>query len=204
MAALDRAEPLANPARRWKGELSMRTLRVSLVGTVILMLLGGLGGAVVAQDEVEEPTAVRVTVTQECAGRSTCIWTHGDPRLPDTLTTEMFTGSVEVPGAGFLDAGFAWMEQSSEGPDGGWTGYVYALWGEPTQNFLVLSGTGANEGWHYIASGTDPDTDGDFEWLGTLYAGELPPFPEAAVAGGPAEEHEEVTAGRSSATELSE
>jgi hypothetical protein len=152
----------------------MRTLRMSLAGTVMLALLGGLGGVVVAQDEAEEPTGVRVTVTQECADRSICIWTPSDPRLPDTLTTDIFTGFVDVVGDG--DAGFAWMEQSSEGPDGGWTGYVYALWGEPTQNFLVLSGNGANEGWHYIASGTDPDTDGDFEWIGTLYEGELPPY----------------------------
>jgi len=71
---------------------------------------------------------------------------------------------------------------------------VYAPWGEPTQNFLVLSGTGANEGWQYIASGTDPDTDGDFEWIGTLYEGELPPFPETAVAAEPAEEPEEAAA----------
>ncbi len=33
-----------------------------------------------------------------------------------------------------------------------------------------------NEGWQYIASGTDPEPDGDFEWIGTLYEGELPPY----------------------------
>ena len=175
----------------------MRTLRASLVGTVILALLGGLGGAVVAQDEAEEPTAVRVTVTQQCSdvGHAGCDWTASDPRLPDTIAADMFTGFVEVE-----DAGASSMRashgstSSSEGPEGGWTGYVYALWGEPTQNFLVLSGTGANEGWHYIASGTDPDTDGDFEWIGTLYEGELPPFPETAVAAEPAEGPEEAAA----------
>ena len=47
---LDRAEPLANrPAH--EGGIHMRTLRLSLVGTVSLALVCGLGGAVVAQDE---------------------------------------------------------------------------------------------------------------------------------------------------------
>ena len=154
----------------------MRTLRMSLAGAVILALLGGVGGAVVAQDEAEEPTGVRVTVTQECAGGSLCTWTASDPRLPGTLLHDYFTGEVEVEGGGHLDAGFAWMDVKPLGPEGGWTGHVYALWGEPTQNFLVMSGVGANEGWHYIASGTDPEPDGDFEWIGTLYEGELPPY----------------------------
>jgi hypothetical protein len=127
--------------------------------------------------ETPELSGVTVTVTQQCVDFDPCIWTASDPRLPDTIAIDMFTGFVDVVGDD--DAGFAWLEQSSEGPEGGWTGYVYALWGEPTQNFLVLSGTGANEGWQYIASGTDPDTDGDFEWTGTLYQGGLPPFPEA-------------------------
>ena len=77
-------------------------------------------------------------------------------------------------------AGFTWMDVLFEGPEDGWIGHVYALWGEPTQNFLVLSGTGANEGWHYIASSIDPEPDGDFDWVGTLYEGELPPFPQPA------------------------
>ena len=155
----------------------MRSLKLSVAGAVTLALVGALSGAVVAQDEAEELTGVTVTVTQRCVDVSHdgCDWTASDPRLPDTLDTDIFTGFVDVVGE--PDAGFAWIGVSSEGPDGGWTGHVYALWGEPTQNFLVLSGNGANEGWQYIASGTDPDTDGDFEWIGTLYEGELPPFP---------------------------
>jgi hypothetical protein len=136
----------------------------------------------VAQDETEEPTAVRATATQECGGGSRCTWTASDPRLPGTLVHDFFTGEVEVEGAGAFEAGFAWMDVKPLAPEGDWSGRVYALFGEPTQNFLVLSGTGANEGWHYIASGTDPDTDGDFEWIGTLYEGELPPFPQTVAA----------------------
>jgi hypothetical protein len=43
----------------------MRTLKLSLAGTVILALLGGLGGAVVAQGEAEELSGVTVEVTAE-------------------------------------------------------------------------------------------------------------------------------------------
>ena len=52
---LDRAEPLANPARECWGDV-MRTLRLSLVGTVIFALLGWLSVAAVAQTE-ESATA---------------------------------------------------------------------------------------------------------------------------------------------------
>jgi hypothetical protein len=48
---LDRAEPLANPARAKEGDV-MRRLRMFLVGMLTLALLGGLGGAGTAQDEM--------------------------------------------------------------------------------------------------------------------------------------------------------
>ena len=173
----------------------MRTLRASLVGTVILALLGGLGGAVVAQDEAEEPTGVQVTVTQQCSdvGHAGCDWTASDPRLTGTIALAWGDG-VAVEGAEDSQAGLQWTNSTFHSPEGSWTGHGYILWGEPTQNFLVLSGTGANEGWHYVASGTDPEPDGDFEWTGTLYEGELPPFPETAVAAEPAEGPEEAAA----------
>ena len=41
----------------------MRTLRASLVGTVILALLAGLSGAVVAQDEPADPMMAPAVVT---------------------------------------------------------------------------------------------------------------------------------------------
>jgi hypothetical protein len=157
----------------------MRTLRLYLVGTVMGALLCGLGVAVVAQDQAEEPTSVTVTVTQKCAG-FTCDWTASDPRLTGTVALEWGDG-VAVEGAERFGAGWQWIGQTFDGPEGGWTGHNYTSWGRPTHNFLVLSGTGANEGWHYIASGIEPYPPvGDFEWTGTLYEGELPPFPEPA------------------------
>jgi hypothetical protein len=51
----DRVEPLANPARVYdKGDV-MRTLRLSLAGTVIVVLLG-IPGSVVAAEEEAVPT----------------------------------------------------------------------------------------------------------------------------------------------------
>ena len=132
-----------------------------------------------AQDVDTNLDGVQVIVDQQCAGRSICPWSPSDPRLPDTLNHK-WTGDVDVNGAEDIEAGFTWMDVGYEGPEGGWTGHVYALWGDPTHNFLVLSGTGANEGWQYVASGLDPNTDGDFQWVGTLYEGQLPPFPTSA------------------------
>jgi len=43
----------------------MRTLRLSLVGTVIVVLLG-LGGAVLAQDEEEAPVWVALLPQENC------------------------------------------------------------------------------------------------------------------------------------------
>ena len=58
----------------------MRTLRLSLAGTVTLALLGGLGGAVAAQDEEPAPVNyVTGTVVEQ--------WTHDDPSAPDEPDT---------------------------------------------------------------------------------------------------------------------
>ena len=58
----------------------MRTLRLSLAGAVILALLGGLGGVVVAQDEEPAPvTFVTGTVVEQ--------WLHDDPSAPEEPDT---------------------------------------------------------------------------------------------------------------------
>jgi hypothetical protein len=56
----------------------MRTLRLSLVGTVILVLLGGLGGASLAQMD-EDADAVYVTVTAEPREADAGSVVRGDP-----------------------------------------------------------------------------------------------------------------------------
>jgi hypothetical protein len=157
----------------------VRTLRMSLAGTVILALLAGFGGVVAAQDEAEEPTSVTVTMTEQCNDMDLpCDWTASDPRLTGRRADWWPIDGVEVEGAEETDAGLMWMDVTFEGPEGSWSGHEYVLWGEPTRSFLVLSGTGANEGWQYIAASGDPERGDGFEWTGTLYEGELPPFPE--------------------------
>ena len=42
----DRVEPLADPTRAWEEGNLMRAFRMTLVGAVMLALLGGLGGVV--------------------------------------------------------------------------------------------------------------------------------------------------------------
>ena len=131
-----------------------------------------------------QPTALRgeqVTVTQACdfdVDPPACTWTSSDPRLTGALTIESWN-DIFVTGPQQPDS-FTWMANTFEGPDGTWSGHVYVIWGEPTQSFLVLSGSGAHEGWHFVASNLDPDSDGYFDWTGVMYEGELPaygPFP---------------------------
>ena len=63
MAAEDRAEPLAEPARGMKGDV-MRTLRLSLVGAIICALLGGLNGVALAQDDGDGGPVTHFTGTR--------------------------------------------------------------------------------------------------------------------------------------------
>ena len=86
----------------------MRTMRLSLIGTVILSLIGGLNGAVMAQSEPEVATGPEhawvTLVSEDCdfAGQDSSgegdgfTWYHGgtytcdlvfsDPRVSGTLT----------------------------------------------------------------------------------------------------------------------
>jgi hypothetical protein len=69
-----------------------------------------------------------------------------------------------------------WADATVEGPEGNWTGRLYAVWKPARQLFAVLSGDGAYEGWQYVASTLDDGTVGDTEWSGVIYEGELPPY----------------------------
>jgi hypothetical protein len=120
---------------------------------------------------------VEVTVTQTCDfgyDRPRCTWTASDPRLTGTATIESWN-DIGIPGEDSTD-GFTWFENTFEGPEGIWSGRVYVFWGEPTQNFLVMSGADNDEGWHYLASSIVPTSEGDFDWTGVLYESELPPY----------------------------
>ena len=154
----------------------MRTLRLSLVGSVILVLLGGLGSVVAAQGDDVAATHVIGTVTGEkvmtqptyTVGEA---YAHNtaygavyeedidwsDPRLPSLMRhTEnwdyYYAGDVGV----FSDVGAmpVFSNVRLEGPDGAWTGMEYGLVeelvegaaGYPQTRLMFLSGEGAYEG----------------------------------------------------------
>ena len=73
---LDRAEPLANPARRVEGDLMRTFLRLHLVGATILAMLAGSGSAVLAQ-QAETPEVTSELLFELAIPRSA---------LPDDFT----------------------------------------------------------------------------------------------------------------------
>ena len=91
----------------------MRTLRLSLVGTVILVLLGGLGGVALAQEEATAPAKPTPPLPPESGPGNPvtkypeAVWTHygEDPggfwiiepsTTPDVVTLPEGTGALPV------------------------------------------------------------------------------------------------------------
>ena len=149
----------------------MRLNKSIAVGVVTLGLLAGSATNVVAQLSV----GTGVSVSQDCAIAATpirCDWTASDPRLTGTMTHEW---AGEVFGTGD-DTSVGWAPATLAGPEGDWAGHLYAVWTDPAQLFVMLSGDGAYDGWQYVASTIDSEVSpGDSEWVGMLYEGELPP-----------------------------
>ena len=165
----------------------MRTLRLSLVGTVILALLGGAGGLVAAQE-----AGVYVTcnaVCSEAPGRTLqeldavelwhfdgeCTWTCSDPRLsgPEIWNTQQFCLKED---GGHVCMG--WATHESTGPDGTWVG-TSGWVSDPSRTRIpqwgFAEGTGAYEGWTYWFH--NPDLmDPSGEEYGILYQGPPPPW----------------------------
>ena len=156
----------------------MRTLRFTLAGTVILALLGGVGGAVLAQEESPgaSPAAMAPVLF---TGGATCgfgpaeEWLADDPRVtgPCSMTIEQEGG--DLPG-GFVAVG----DYTVNGPEGDWVGTWSVMAFPPTlgRNFMVLEGTEAYEGWAVWAWATAPDGwEGEpFDLVGVIYEGSAP------------------------------
>jgi hypothetical protein len=151
--------------------------RLLAAGAAIVVCLA-LGGVPVAAQEWE---GVTVTATQECedlgASPIVCSWTASDPRLTGTLTHDQ----VGLIGDGILpeppEAALSWLDGTLDGPEGSWTARLYLGWTYPMSLLAVLSGTGAYEGWHYIAWSVDENlSDTVVDWTGMLYEGELSPL----------------------------
>ena len=129
------------------------------------MVLGWSNGVTVAQDcdrEVDPPA---------------CTWTSSDPRLTGTMTEEEGGAIVSVAGD---DGDFFWLDATVEGREGSWTGRLYINVTTPPVGLAVLSGSGAYEGWQYVATEVGGDGVHD-DWNGIIYEGELPPFGQPSV-----------------------
>jgi hypothetical protein len=171
----------------------MRALRPSLAGTVILALLGGLGGVVLGQDEVPL-TATRITGTvvdkdwDDSEGEYTTD-EHGVDQLRGLLVHETWEWSDErLPAAktgvwnnngywiGEGDGVLAWTGTNRlDGPDGSWIGTATGMYEPGTGSSFGLDvyvGEGAYEGLTLILQ------CGDRTCEGYILEGELPPMPE--------------------------
>ena len=167
----------------------MRTLRLSLVGTVTLMLLGGAGSAVAAQEALGDTYVTGSLVFDEAPGRTVqeddavelhlfhgeCTATSSDPRLsgPGVYDAQQF---CLKEGAGHVCMG--WGTSEVTGPDGTWVGTLGWV-EEPSRTGLaswgVQEGTGAYEGWTYWFHLPDLMDPSSVE-SGILYEGPPPPW----------------------------
>ena len=171
----------------------MCTLRLSLVGTVSLTLLGGLVSVAVAEDT--ESTGVVVTLSgfdwvsegawsaepgvAHSVGEGivwTETWEATDPRLSGAATYRGTWHAYES-----LDMGIEAFEWQVVNDEGSWSGTGYgfgspdAVYGEIAS--VVLLGGGAHEGLRAYLSFDLPEMD---TARGIIIADELPPFPESA------------------------
>ena len=169
----------------------MRTLRLSLAGTVFVALLGGLSGAVAAQDDPMAPALVTGTVTpvgEASLGSpsfgddvivfegvsATNRWEASDPRLSGTST---YTGDWQE----YLSAGFVVKAGTRviENDDGRWVGTATALQGERVNtDTVVLHGEGAYEGLTAYVLMWDPPLAPQATFDAAIFSGEMPEFPE--------------------------
>ena len=166
----------------------MCTWRLSLAGTVILVLLGGLGGAVVAQDEELSGTAVDIDglrTWQYWEGDDTIYKLEmSDPRANGTYTE---WGATIVGDAYDSDSArpslVGLMEVSLVNDEGSWAGYQSAVWDDLMGWRLTtwLAGEDAYEGLtlylhaHRFPAYSTPEMEFD----GVIFEGEPPVMLEA-------------------------
>lgn len=175
----------------------MRALRLSVVGTVSLVLFGGVSSAVYAQPEVEVATGsdyawVTLVSETDCSGaagahgvRDGIDWVRGntftcDLEFSDPRVSGVLTGAYNDDCFGDDDewACLYWNSEEISGPDGDWIGGV---WGtirmdDPEAASLkVFRGTDAYEGLNFLVHGLGVLGEQDF--YGLIYEGNLPPMP---------------------------
>ena len=170
----------------------MRTVRLSLVATVMLMSLGGLGSVVVAQsddegyayvtgtqtyiEDVTEPTEVQAgDVVQIRGANATYAIEMSDPRVTGTMTTLGMALDVH-PGDHYALAGPVRISNA----DGAWTGTETGAY-DPTMGWQFvgwLDGMAAYEGLTLFVHGASPELgDGIWELEGVIFPNDAPPVP---------------------------
>jgi hypothetical protein len=152
----------------------MQTLRLSLAGTAILVLLCGMGGAVVAQEEETEPDEFPT-------GPARFEWLNGfpdpvvatDPRMGGSLT-QRAPNWVEVPTGNGVIANRARLTNDA----GAWecwvSGYAFGYW-EKTYEQWWCVGEDAYEGLSAVMFNS-----WDSNAHGLIYEGVPPAMPALA------------------------
>ena len=172
----------------------MRTLRWSLAGMVILVLVGGLSLAAAAQVEEgqEAPTATYVTgvAVSELEDVDHAGWemAWSDPRLPSRAQYRFGaeTGRSIHPDGTVMAAQMVAVVRL-DGPDGGWSGTDWILaWALETgpgeqgpdtwTEVLMLDGDGDYEGLSATLTNAGRG-DGIGPYEGFIFEGELPQMP---------------------------
>jgi len=153
----------------------MRTLRLSLAGTVILALLGGLGLTAVAQDGAIDPMAPGyfTLVSDTGAALETT-----DPRFGGTFVANE-PDEVRIAGGGnrTVYSGLVHIE-NEQGAWKGWTsGFAWegeVRWHEQ----MWFAGEGAYEGLSAVAVG-QCCPGGEMIMEGIIFEGDVPPLWES-------------------------
>lgn len=180
----------------------MRESRAALAGTVIVALLSGSAGVVMAQEGPMAPAMV--TGTEACASgvefdirpmegysllhasapfEGHCTVTASDPRVSGPATVGEFWDACYLMGPDdppFYPSGcIYWGTYRLDGPDGSWEGTWSGVDDEDLGMAifqLLLEGTDAYEGWSFVANWHAGFTGEPAPWSGLIYEGPLPPW----------------------------
>jgi hypothetical protein len=157
----------------------MRTFRLSLMGTVILALLVGLGSAVLAQDEASEPsTPAFFELVEETEDGDVWGIVTTDPRFSGTWVVN--DPNIYPIGHGYDHVSSGPMRlENDEGAWQGWSSGFSWMSGAPWHEQDWFVGEGAYEGLSaVVASRCEqlPCEEGDTAFYGLIFEGDAPPL----------------------------
>jgi hypothetical protein len=163
----------------------MRTLRLPLAGTVMLALLGGLGGAVLAQSDEEESSGTATYID----GQRRWIPDPGyelvmsDPRASGTYSELSRTVAGDAYDGDSARPSFVGLiEVTLVNAEGSWAGLQSALWDDEMGWRLTawLAGEGAHEGLTlYLHAHRSAYSEQNMDFDGIIFEVEPPVMLEA-------------------------